>query len=999
MNENKEETKTDNKTRNRKCKSQQIKKKNLFRLTMISSKKSLKNNEKRRLSETPKPKHFMPLNSIKDTSRKINIKNIKKNGEEGIKNSNTNKTVIASMNKLYVEKTQNFRNINLHLKNSYRKKQEISDSKKSLEFKLEKLNKEELIKKMLKEKRAFPNYKTEEDDDTTTIPFINTFYKTNFDSFVNTTSPKNTLNKEFNGDNSMRNISYLFEKKKKFIPPEKGPVELMKPEKIAEKFVEDITQIRAILENNNFPTLSNDLFSVINEMKLSYEERIKIQKKMKNKQEKSAYDDKEKLCLFFDNFRLHGCHERNDSMKIVQWMGKMKKKYSKENSKFKSIEEYYQAFKDILAFSQRELIESERKRCKEKADLIEKLYKENVIFYEGLMEYLKLFLVQLDKNHFDDIENIHNKHSDAMAHQAFRYSLIKQEKDILEEEMEELRRLNKVLRNKLSNDVLVMKQLRSDIEYAHEREMIITLENKKILEIIKEMNQDLRITQPELPQHHKSLLDVKIKQISEVKDLSKQQLSVIMDEKSRKDVVENSRLSRSDKASYLRNMSKNSGIIELDFNTHAIAIQTDDINRHLYMNDIEIETDRVEKEEKGTQVSSIGCSNCNDLRMKLVQEEFSRKLMRSRIKKLSEMNTEMKYEVEGFKVRYELEKMKNDVNDISMVSNKLDEVIEEKEKSINRNEKLKVNGYSPVKLSLFESPSLMGSGRRSKRFSTIKGVSDAKSLTGSFLNQILQVESQEEKEIEAMLKSPETSEIELFKKLEKAEKINTKSLKILKERVNSLDIKLKMIPSDLRTAKNQEFIDTVEKCTQYIKFTKKFTANRRISTSNNPNPRVSSYLNNSVGSFFRSLTKRKKAGDKEEFTSQSITNEKIKLANTLFNEVLEDIKDLRIPKKQDMIRDITLIKQISKFYNEFSNQKRVNLKSVSYKIHIFDYLNFQNSHRKLLIKNFKQLLHSVNFHLNIPFVSIFAKFIGLAGSLPINCLEFYLDFFDCLKER
>lgn len=88
--------------------------------------------------------------------------------------------------------------------------------------------------------------------------------------------------------------------------------------------------------------------------------------------------------------------------------------------------------------------------------------------------------------------------------------------------------------------------------------------------------------------------------------------------------------------------------------------------------------------------------------------------------------------------------------------------------------------------------------------------------------------------------------------------------------------------------------------------------------------------------------------------------ENIKLANSIFNEVLEDVKDMKFPPKHEILRGITLIRQLSKFYSDFSSDNKTKNKSIPYKVQIFTKFSLLHSHKKLLIKNYKQV-RNINF--------------------------------------
>ena len=69
-------------------------------------------------------------------------------------------------------------------------------------------------------------------------------------------------------------------------------------------------------------------------------------------------------CAGQKSYHIRECPEREEAKHIIDLFSLLESKYSKDSEEFVSIEEYFKAKKNILAFCQRELIELENKRCK-----------------------------------------------------------------------------------------------------------------------------------------------------------------------------------------------------------------------------------------------------------------------------------------------------------------------------------------------------------------------------------------------------------------------------------------------------------------------------------------------------------------------------------------------------------------------------------------------------------------------------------------------------------
>ena len=103
----------------------------------------------------------------------------------------------------------------------------------------------------------------------------------------------------------------------------------------------------------------------------------------------------------------------------MEWLGKMKQIYHKSSSKHSTEESYFKNFKDILAICYQDMINNEAKRCKEKSVLLQQLYNESIEYFDNVLDYVRLYLTLLDKNHKNDIDQICQEYNEQMDSQQF----------------------------------------------------------------------------------------------------------------------------------------------------------------------------------------------------------------------------------------------------------------------------------------------------------------------------------------------------------------------------------------------------------------------------------------------------------------------------------------------------------------------------------------------------------------------------------------------------
>ena len=928
------------------------------------------------------------------------------------------------------------------------------------------------------------------------------------------------------------NISFLFDKKELIKPIKATTFEPMKPKEKADSQTQSLRQVKSILESNNFPKIQNKIFGVLDSMKLGLKERAKVKHKIqKYKEEETIVHLNEKICDFIDSFQYNKvCHERNDCKMILEWIQKMKNKYHKESTKFDRIEDYFIGMKDILAFSNRQLIVSESKRCKEKALLLEELYSENVNYFNSFMEYLSLFLIQLDEQHFEEIRKIEYEFADKLAEQKLIYNELFKRFGELRERLKLVEWRNQVLRGKLANDFIVLKSLRRDFSHSEDSLKIARDENYRITEILNTLSNEIEKMSEKSSDSEKKKkifldsLTEKLAEINKVKLAYKDEqdhLNLIkkIDDRKR----ELNQLTALEKKQLHGKLAK--FIDEDDLENYLMRnkqIETEDIERP-YMRVAWCQAGPDGYEDHAAQVEIKKCYKCKQYRMEMMKMLIKRKGIEKRFENLKEHYNNMKIDLKDYMQRFERERNKNqdqilfspvlssqntynfaednkqidfqlvvqeiqkemgnkdgdgkhasgskterdrlktrksqggdlDSGDDGEVSDELRrrrtlshtgrESIDEdgdflgpyglgrrrirgfdlrENLSAQNNMGVDVVGETSFETSMSQSRRYIKKRRNRdpSHFRPKKGAgedeSDLKRLkaTRSHSQNLLQRGNT----FASMARRSEFGDNHLSEIGENSSRLNDfgerrrSRMSVGQYHINNADQVIAQETSDFfvdltisegyilsfleqmetsraglssktsvrlrdvflnlkkRTTKLSEddssYKELTEKLERYSKLIKKFGISLhkpRKSGFDSGGKNTPDKRKRSKYSKFNKYSKVNKTSDRLKARSIShkflrgnvnfTEKQLIPVATALFSEVLQDVKDNRLPKKSQLIRDKTLLKQIFKVYNDYCSTKKINSKSIAFKIYVFKYLYFQVSHHKLLIKNYKQV--------------------------------------------
>lgn len=779
----------------------------------------------------------------------------------------------------------------------------------------------------------------------------------------------------------VRNVSYLFQKEQNqglYRPKKPTCIDIVNPQEFVDHKTQKIEEIKAILSVNYFPSHSDDLFDTLAELKLSFKERNAINKKWsKKKSEISKYElTSRAISKIIETDKINACYERSESMTMLKWLAQMKQLYNKNSDKNENQEAYFRNFKLILAYCYRELILNEEKRCKEKSLLLQQLYNEGLEYQDNVMEYIRLYMIVLDKNHKQDIEIICKEFGDQLDSSLLELKLLRDKYDSLREENQAFTRKTNVMRSKLANDYLVLKHLKADLAYSEDRLALTLQENRTISKIITNMNS--QIEEKSFLTNTNQLLQMKdqIKNIGKIQDNTSIEMMNIQTAKNKKDQNLTVELTEGDSRHLTMKMGKNfEDDSELqNFKTREFGIQCTGFIRPV---DKSIQHAAEGYHDQCISVDIYNCNVCEIYKREKKQsdEEFRQvnklKIEGDRtIEELKKENSSLAKAVEDLKYKYEeLLRNKGSVNkdntqfdtdrsntlnfEFDAKQGRFESMNLDDDMNINQNNfKMNVNAQDITNMDISLVAGLQSSDYNLASFWEF--VDEAK------FGDIDVFSNLDEENEEDLNKLDQMLPVDMLK-------LSKNSTLKIKEIFFKLKSKLQIIEEDGANEESADFIDNMSHTkklkdrvnhywtllSQYLQIipTQKnleISSSKEIKKTNKKPTGASANKFRSIGSF------------NYENQSKIRHNNLISEANNTFNYVLQTIQDDIKPNKTFILRDKTLIKQIYRIYGDYANNKTKE-SNIEFNIYVYKTMSLSFSQKKLLIKNYKSVKFKINF--------------------------------------
>jgi len=178
---------------------------------------------------------------------------------------------------------------------------------------------------------------------------------------------------------------------------------------------------------------------------------------------------------------------------------------------------YYQIKSTVLTYFLREFIMQLSGLCKDYSSTLEYVVQDILDTFEEMSKYLSSTISKLNDRYTKDIVDIEREIAGEIKQHQVANQLLRERLEQKTQSESELKRINHSLKNKLSSDYQVIRQLRRDVDFGHEYSRIIENENNKLtkqisilveeIKQIEHQSEKLRETMQELHKtNHQSLI-------------------------------------------------------------------------------------------------------------------------------------------------------------------------------------------------------------------------------------------------------------------------------------------------------------------------------------------------------------------------------------------------------------------------------------------------------------------------------------------------------------
>ena len=763
---------------------------------------------------------------------------------------------------------------------------------------------------------------------------------------------------------SSRNASYLLERPVKITKKKMTIMEKLTATDKPRRTVESLQELRMILDNQTFPKLKNRIFEPLNKLildtlqEMDREERSPIKRQQtsttKHLSNPSSFqkstnpleadptsltkkirpfrlNPREKVCKFMDRPFPDQCYERDSSKMILEWLSNMLEKYDYKNSdeqEIRDYEEFLVSRQQILAYSMYEFIEVEKKRCKESSQLLDKFYRESLILMHKFIEYFNHNINTTIKRNRKLIKGVRDECDEKLRFYAFEHKQLTEKLEAVKGDNYSNKFKNRLLRSKLNNDYLVIKNLKDDLEYQKECIRVLKQENFKIADMFQEMIIDIK------GMNGTEQLRRKLMEMQRLHGLYQSELETMKGFKEKADQEKSKReMSERDKIKFKNSMSK---VVEddsfEDFDTREFGIQTG-IKASFFM--VEKETQcEVTVQTLATQTGEDDEVQESALMLIARQQQIEKEAAALAAK--------------GFEgCQGCIQKNK----EISILINRIRELKEQvvddsRNQSFVSQNSLPLTTGNTFLLNIpiseeDEGPDPLGSGRTSKTRLLSKRNTIAASLSpisskSRFIGKGMDTEFGYDSDEESVgSKTSKLSALPENYSLDVIAKQGIKAVRIVHKKL--LKRMATIISNESKEAKKIK--STLDEYETYMRNRQQIKRRKSRMRSSGNKRRKGAYFRFNKKGLIENQTRKK-------------NNEMMSLANTLFNEAMLRLKRNFPIKSSVLIRDITLVKELAKIYADYEANK-AKRKGMRFMIQTFKCLRNKISNKKILLKKFK----------------------------------------------
>ena len=154
---------------------------------------------------------------------------------------------------------------------------------------------------------------------------------------------------------------------------------------------------------------------------------------------------------------------------------------------FHGFSRYLQDYSKILGLLSKEVIDMLTRTSKEASFAVKKIYSESLKLMEITFEFFQKCISGTAKIHSREIKKLQQNYKELLDN---KNTMLEERKDIIirkEVEIEHLKKKCNVLSHKLSNDIIAMRNLRSEISHVNELSNLLKEEKLKVFDIVADL--------------------------------------------------------------------------------------------------------------------------------------------------------------------------------------------------------------------------------------------------------------------------------------------------------------------------------------------------------------------------------------------------------------------------------------------------------------------------------------------------------------------------------
>lgn len=197
----------------------------------------------------------------------------------------------------------------------------------------------------------------------------------------------------------------------------------------------------------------------------------------------------EKLSKYFKGIR--PAPDRLELCSLQKWYCETREKITKPKENF--MEDYFYQKASLLVYSMNTLAEKLSGMKKESADLLRLISSDIFSYINEITSLFGIFVSRMDSKRVKDYQFIEKTYQDMLTDQRIEVSKLEAVNNTRQQDISTMKRSIQNMRSKLTNDYMLINQLRREREFAKEYASIIEEENKKITDTMVLLCEELKV--------------------------------------------------------------------------------------------------------------------------------------------------------------------------------------------------------------------------------------------------------------------------------------------------------------------------------------------------------------------------------------------------------------------------------------------------------------------------------------------------------------------------